>query len=92
MYISKWGEKSWEPLRSCLLNSTANPAQFERKFWTGPKRLGWVQIRFFWTNFCNLDILNMILTQPKQIGPVQNHFLLTERQVLNVVCSSNYKR
>ena len=26
--VLKRGKKSWEPLRICLLNSTANPAQF----------------------------------------------------------------
>ena len=31
--FNKW-KKSWEPFRSCLLNSTANPAQFGWK-WAG---------------------------------------------------------
>ena len=36
--------------------------------WLGPNNFGWVQIRFFWTNFYNLDLSKMIWTQPRKIG------------------------
>ena len=34
-------------------------------FWSGPDHVGQVQIRFFMTNFYNLDGTNMIWTRPK---------------------------
>ena len=43
-----------------------------KSFWLGSNHFGQVQIRFEWTNFYNLDLSKMILTQPKQIGPVKN--------------------
>ena len=49
-------------------------------FGSGPNNFGEVQIRFFWTNFYNLYLSKMILTQPKQNDPTKtiwmakNHF------------------
>ena len=45
-----------------------------KSFWLGPNHFGQVQIRFFWTNFYNLDLTKMVCTRPKRICPVQNHW------------------
>ena len=48
------------------------------RFGSGPNSFGQVQIRFFWTNFFNLDLSNMIWTQPKWIRPIQKDWYLTK--------------
>ena len=60
-------------------------------FWSGPIRFGGVQIifgevqmRFFWTNFCNLDPSKTNWTWPKRLVPVQNHFGYLEGQGIRV--------
>ena len=47
-------------------------------FWSGPNHFGHVQIRFFWTNFYNLNLSKTIWTQPKRIEPVQNVWYSTK--------------
>ena len=47
-------------------------------FRLGPNNFGQVKIRFFWTNFYNLDLCNMIWVLPKWIGPAQNDWYLTK--------------
>jgi hypothetical protein len=49
-----------------------------KSFCPGPKHFGQVQIRLFCTNFYNLDLSEMILTRPKQIGPDQNNWYSTK--------------
>ena len=43
-----------------------------------PNCFGQVQIRFFWTNFYNLDLTKIIWKLSKRIGPVQNHWYLSK--------------
>ena len=47
-------------------------------FWSCPNHFGQVQIRFFWTNFFNLDLSITIWTWWKWIGPVQNDWYSTK--------------
>ena len=49
-----------------------------KSFWSVPKHFGQGQIRLFWANFYNLDLIKMIWTRPKQIGPVQNYWYSTK--------------
>jgi hypothetical protein len=51
---------------------------WSKSFWSCPNDFVQVQIRFFWTNFYNLDLSKMIWTHTKQIGPVQNDWYSTK--------------
>ena len=51
---------SWCLFLLCFQNDFGN------LFWSDPNQFGQVKIRFFWTNFYNLYLSKMILTQPKR--------------------------
>ena len=47
-------------------------------FWSGQNYFDQVQVRFFWTNFYDLDLIKMSWTRPKRIGPIQNNWYSTK--------------